>query len=112
MRVMNWLVAQARLLQSDFSRGTPVVFFLRLRSGTIFVGATLDLETALEAHAIGLACDTTRRNPPVRFLRLESYPHFRQARERQAQVRRWTNAKKTVLLNTGIRPPDAANVTQ
>ena len=34
----------------SLSRGVPVVYFLRLRSGMLYVGASVDLEQRLDDH--------------------------------------------------------------
>jgi predicted GIY-YIG superfamily endonuclease len=46
---MNALIAEARRMalskgQRPASKGMPVVYFLRLRSGVIYIGASEDLE--------------------------------------------------------------------
>jgi hypothetical protein len=49
------------------SRGMAFVYFLRLRSGNIYVGCTVDLEQRLRDHHGGVACHTTRQDPPVKL---------------------------------------------
>ncbi len=84
--------------QRPTSKGTCVVYFLRLRSGTIYIGASEDLEQRLDDHASGQACRTTQLDPPVALLRVEEFQTFSGARTREAQLKRWSRAKKEALL--------------
>lgn len=84
--------------QRPASKGTPVVYCLRLRSGVIYIGASLDLEQRLEDHASGQACRTTLLDPPTDFLRVEVFASFTDARRREAQLKRWSRAKKEAFI--------------
>ena len=84
--------------QRPASKGTSVVYFLRLRSGEFYVGASENLEQRLEAHATGLAGRTTRLDPPISFLGFEILSTFSAARLRETQLKRWTRAKKEALI--------------
>ena len=100
---MNTLIAEARRMalskgQRPASKGTPVVYLLRLRSGIIYIGASEDLEQRLVDHASGQACRTTQLDPPVALLRVEEFSTFSSARTREAQLKRWSRAKKEALL--------------
>ena len=95
---VNALIAEARRMAPSLSRGTPVVYFLRLRSGTIYVGCSLDLEQRLDDHITGQACRTTELDPSVAILRIEIYSTFPEARRREAQLKRWSRAKKLALI--------------
>ena len=78
------------------------VYFLRLRSGTIYVGCTIDLEQRLRDHLGGLACLTTKRDAPVGLLRLESCADFAAARKREAQLKKWSGRKKEALARENL----------
>ena len=80
------------------SKGLPVVYFLRLQSGTIYVGSSTDLDQRLADHLSGQACRTTALDPPADFLRVEIYPTFTGARRREAQLKRWSRRKKEALI--------------
>lgn len=82
----------------SLSRGMPVVYMLRLKSGVIYVGATTDLEQRLCDHARGQACRTTNLDPVTALLRIEMHPTFSVARAREAQLKRWSRAKKEALI--------------
>lgn len=74
------------------------VYILRLRSGQLYVGSTTDLRQRLVDHSSGRACRTTTLDPPVALLRLEAFDTFAQARRREAQLKRWSRAKKEALV--------------
>ena len=92
------LVERVERVEGVVPKGTFVVYFLRLRSGVPYVGASADLEQRLDAHASGQAGRTTRLDPPISLLRFEAYPTFPAARRREAQLKRWSRAKKEALL--------------
>jgi hypothetical protein len=78
---MNALIAEARRMalskgQRPASKGMPVVYLLRLRSGVIYIGASEDLEQRMKDHLSGRACRTTALDVPLAFLRVEAYPTF------------------------------------
>ena len=82
----------------SLSRGTPVVYILRLRSDAFYTGSSTDLEARLSNHAQGTACRTTRLDPPVTLLWIEIQPDFATARQREAQIKKWSRAKKEALI--------------
>jgi putative endonuclease len=92
------LMFTARRMVPDLSKAMPVVYFLRLRSGMLYVGASVDLEQRLDDHVSGQACRTTRLDPPLAFLRVEVCSTFREARQREAQLKRWSRPKKEALI--------------
>jgi len=74
-------------------------YILRLRSGTLYPGATRNLEERYRAHLAGKACRTTKIDPPVALVHSEEYQTFNEARKREAQIKRWTRAKKEALIS-------------
>jgi predicted GIY-YIG superfamily endonuclease len=62
------------------------------------VGATTNLAQRIADHVAGTACRTTALDPPVRLVHWESCTDFPAARHREAQVKRWTAAKKEALV--------------
>jgi len=105
---VNALIAEARRMalskgQRPASKGTCVVYFLRLRSDALYIGASEDLEQRLEDYSSGQACRTTHLDPPASFLRIEIYPTFAEARSREAQLKRWSRAKKEALLQGDLK---------
>lgn len=101
---MNALIAGARRMamikgRSPASKGMCVVYFLRLRSGGLYSGASEDLGQRLDDHGSGQACRTTHLDPPVSVLRIETFSTFSEARLREVQLKRWSRAKKEALLS-------------
>ena len=95
---MSALVDEARRMVPSLSRGVSVVYFLRLRSGGLYIGASVDLEQRLGDHSSGHACRTTSLNPPVALLRVETSATFAEARHRETPLKRWSRAKKEALI--------------
>jgi predicted GIY-YIG superfamily endonuclease len=91
---MNALITEARRMAPSLSRVTAVVYFLRLRSGILYVGASIELEQRLDDHVSGQACRTTTLDPLHALLRVEVFSTFSQACVREAQLKRWSRAKK------------------
>ena len=73
-------------------------YILRLKSGHFYVGSTTDLSARYQAHCGGIACRTTELDPPVALVYSEEHPTFHAARQREAQVKKWTRAKKEALV--------------
>jgi putative endonuclease len=83
----------------SLSRGRPVVYLLCLKSGAIYVGSSTDLEQRLNDHVNGQACRTTQFDVVVGLLRVETFATFSDARKREAQLKRWSRAKKAALIS-------------
>jgi putative endonuclease len=73
-------------------------YILLLSSGTLYPGATKNLEERYKAHVAGKACRTTKLDPPVALVYSEEFQTFSEARKREAQIKRWTRAKKEALV--------------
>jgi putative endonuclease len=99
---MNALISEARRMAPGLSQGTPVVYFLRLRSGSIYIGTSLELEQRLEDHVSGRACRTTALDAPRAILRIEILTSFPEARAREAQLKGWSRAKKEALIQNDL----------
>ena len=102
MNDLNTLIAEARRMAPSLSRGMPVVYFLRLRSGMLYVGVSTDLEQRFSDHMSGQACRTTALDPPMSVLRVEVHDSLATARAREAQLKRWSRAKKEALIRGDI----------
>jgi putative endonuclease len=74
-------------------------YILRLKSGTLYTGATTNLETRYQHHLDGTASHTTRLDPPVALLYSEHLSTFAEAFKREQQVKGWTRAKKLALVS-------------
>lgn len=95
-------VERARELLCGLSAKQPCVYFLRQESGMLYIGATTDLLQRMEAHVRGNACKTTTHDPPIALLGIEILPNVPAARSREAQLKRWSRAKKEALIRGDI----------
>ena len=75
------------------------LYILRLKSGQLYIGSTTDLDGRIEEHKSGRACRTTQLDPPVDLLFSEVFRTFSEARRREAQIKRWSRAKKEALVS-------------
>jgi putative endonuclease len=91
----NTLIETARQIVPNPSRGMAFVYFLRLRSGKIYVGCTID-------HLRGAACYSTKNDLSVELLRLEPCADFTAARRREAQLKKWSGQKKEALVRGNL----------
>ena len=73
-------------------------YILRLRSSLLYVGATTDLSKRYEDHCSKKACRTTSLDPPIASVYSETFETFREARQREAQVKRWGNPRRIIDL--------------
>jgi predicted GIY-YIG superfamily endonuclease len=94
----NPLIEADLRLAPDLAKGQPVVYFLQLKSGVYYIGSSTDLSQRLDDHWSGQACRTTLVDPPAAVLRIELFPTCTAARHREAQLKRWSRAKKTALI--------------
>jgi putative endonuclease len=77
---------------------TAWFYILRLQSGALYIGATKNLEKRYAAHCAGSAGRTTSLDPPTSIVYFEEHESFSKARQREAQVKRWSRAKKEALV--------------
>jgi putative endonuclease len=75
------------------------LYSLRLKSGNLYIGATTDLEQRCQEHFQGKACKTTKVDSPVALVHSEEFETNVEARRREAQVKRWSRAKKEALVS-------------
>ena len=73
-------------------------YILRLQSGSLYIGATTNLERRYEEHCTGSAGRTTRLDTPASIVYSEKHESFSNARQREAQIKRWSRAKKEALV--------------
>jgi putative endonuclease len=77
---------------------TAWFYILRLQSGSLYIGATKNLKRRYAEHFSGTAGRTTGLDPPISLLYFEEFESFSMARQREAQVKRWSRAKKEALI--------------
>ncbi len=94
-------MAVSRVERPALIGGKPMpawFYILRLKSGNLYIGSTTDLYKRYEDHCSGRACRTTKFDSPVAIVLSEQFKTFSQARQREAQVKRWSRAKKEALV--------------
>jgi putative endonuclease len=75
------------------------LYILRLKSDKLYIGSTTDLNRRLREHVGGCACRTAKYDLPEHLVYSESFDTISEAKEREAQVKRWTRAKKEALVS-------------
>lgn len=81
---------------------TSYVYILRLNSGGLYIGSCNDLEKRYAEHCKGTASRTTKLDPPVGIVYTEKFNALIEARNREAQLKRWSRAKKEALISGDI----------
>jgi len=77
---------------------TAWFYILRLQSGSLYIGATKNLGKRYTEHRASSAGRTTSLDAPVSLVYSEEHESFSKARQREAQVKRWSRAKKEALV--------------
>lgn len=75
------------------------VYILKCADSSFYVGCTTDLRTRERVHNEGLGAEHTASRRPVRLVYSESHESWPAARKREAQLKRWTRAKKEALIS-------------
>ena len=79
------------------------VYVLRCGDGTLYTGATNDLERRVAQHASGKGARYTRSRLPVRLVYDERAEGHGAALRREAALKRLTRAEKLALVGGGRR---------
>jgi len=75
------------------------LYILRLKSGALYIGATTDLDQRYKDHCSGKGSQTTQLDPAVNLVYTEEFNTFKEARQREAQIKRWSRSKKEALVS-------------
>ena len=73
------------------------VYILECRDGSFYTGVTSDLARRLKEHREGTS-HYTGYNPSVRLVYQEEHEIKMDAEKREAQIKRWSRAKKAALI--------------
>ncbi len=84
-------------------QGRWCVYILRCGDGTLYTGATNDLQRRLERHAAGKGARYTRARLPVALAYREPAATRGAALRREAALKRLSRAEKVALLSTRPR---------
>lgn len=80
----------------------PVPYFVYILScsdGTLYVGSTSDVAKRERAHNEGHGAKYTAGRRPVRVVHSETHESRSAAQKREAQLKRWSRAKKRALID-------------
>jgi putative endonuclease len=74
------------------------VYILRCSDGTLYTGATNDVQARLLTHNSGRGAKYTAGRRPVRIVYSEEHESRSSAQRREHQLKRWTRANKEALI--------------
>jgi len=74
------------------------VYLLRCGDGTLYAGATTDLDARLAAHRAGKGARYTRGRGPLLLVHHEAHPDRPAALRRERELKRLRRAQKLALL--------------
>jgi len=77
---------------------TFFLYILRCADGSYYVGSTSDPVARLEAHNAGRGPRYTACRRPVELVHSEPFETMESARHREAQLKKWSRAKKEALI--------------
>lgn len=72
-------------------------YLLLCADDSFYVGHTDDIDRRLREHEAGGSCGYTTPRRPVRLVWSESFASRNEAKAREAQIKRWSRAKKQAL---------------
>ena len=75
------------------------VYIIECSDKSLYAGITDDIERRWKEHISGNGCKYTRAFSPVKLLWTEPQPDRSSALKREAQIKRWTKAKKLALIS-------------
>lgn len=78
------------------------VYLLRCADGTFYAGCTNDLTTREQKHNAGRGAKYTAGRRPVRIVYSELHQSRSAAQAREAELKRWTRAKKEALAAASL----------
>jgi putative endonuclease len=68
------------------------------RQTVLYIGITNDLERRASEHSLGWGSAFARRHNAHKLVYFEAYPNPQSAIEREKQLKKWSRAKKEVLI--------------
>jgi len=79
------------------------VYLLRCSNGAYYLGHTDNVSRRLKEHNAGCGAEYTKKYRPVGLVFKEPFESESAAIKREKQIKRWSHAKKTALINGDIR---------
>ncbi len=74
------------------------LYILECEDGALYTGITQDLQQRFGRHLTGQGGHYTSYNRPTKILYHETLENESLAKAREAQIKRWSNAKKRALI--------------
>ena len=93
---------EARSASKESPNGSWAVYIVECCDRTLYVGATVDLARRVGKHNSKRGGNYTSSHGPVRLVYSESHPDASSALRREAQLKRWTRAKKLALVRASV----------
>ena len=95
----HWRRGESSRLPSESNHQHPHwhVYILRCADTSLYIGSTTDVARRMEEHATGKGGAYTRSRLPVTLLYQEPHLDRSTAERREAELKRWTRAKKLAL---------------
>ena len=84
------------------SMSKGVVYILLCNNDEYYVGSTTNLELRIEEHRSGVGSGFTKAHLPIDLVYTEEYDTIHEARLRERQLHKWSQAKKEALINGDI----------
>ena len=78
--------------------GRHYFYLARCCDGSLYAGTCIDLVARQRKHNEGKGAKYTRSRRPVKVVYSEEFPTLRDARRREAEVKRWAKRKKEQLV--------------
>ena len=76
-------------------------YILECSDSTLYVGSTNNLERRLKQHNNSKSgAHYTKIRRPVKLLYSETFETFREARQRETEIKSWVRAKKMALIKS------------
>lgn len=80
-----------------------MVYLLQCAHGYCYTGVTTDVARRYREHRNGTGGRFTRANPPLKLLYTEACRSERDAKRREAEIKRWPRRKKAALWRSTVR---------
>jgi putative endonuclease len=77
-------------------------YILECERDRLYVGSCEDIESRFIAHSKGFGAKYTQHFKPVRVAFAQSFTTRAEAMQREAQVKKWSRAKKLALIENNI----------
>ncbi len=78
------------------------VYMLRCRDGSYYTGWTTDVDRRFALHSEGKGAKYTRSRRPLELVYVETFDTEREARMREAAIKKLSREEKIALIGRGI----------